>query len=88
MLASLREAETSVETSARVGLTVSRKVGNAVVRNRVKRRLRDWFRHSSVRTKTYVDYVVIARPSAASLQGAPLRQELDDLCNRAAGSLA
>ena len=69
-----------------MGLTVSRKVGNAVVRNRVKRRLREWFRHSSARAAGPVDWVVIARPPAAALPSEALCSELDGLCSRVMGS--
>lgn len=54
----------SALTHGRLGLTVSRRVGNAVVRNRVKRLVREWFRtHGWV--KPGQDVVVVARPSAA-----------------------
>ncbi len=49
----------------RVGLTVSRKVGNAVTRNRVKRWLREVWRHHRDALPDSVDVVLIARPSAA-----------------------
>jgi ribonuclease P protein component len=49
---------------ARVGLTVSRKVGGSVVRNQVRRRLREAFRRTRHRLPL-VDLVCIARPSAA-----------------------
>ena len=48
---------------ARIGLTVSSKVGGAVVRNRVKRWLREAFRNIA-RELPAVDLVVIARSSA------------------------
>lgn len=48
---------------ARVGLTVSGKVGGAAVRNRVKRRLREAVRHE-LSALPAVDLVVVARPSA------------------------
>ncbi|MGH0029163.1 MAG: ribonuclease P protein component [Myxococcota bacterium] len=52
---------------ARLGLTVSRKVGNAVVRNRVKRRVREWFRHEGRAVAEGLDIVVIARREAAEM---------------------
>ena len=53
------------ETS-RVGLTVSKKVGNSVVRNRVKRWLREGVRHERHRLPGRVDVVLIAHPEAAT----------------------
>ncbi|MGZ3410467.1 MAG: ribonuclease P protein component [Xanthobacteraceae bacterium] len=52
----------------RVGFTVSKKVGNAVERNRVRRRLREVVRRSaSDRLKTGCDYVLIGRRAAIAL---------------------
>ena len=50
---------------ARVGFTVSRKVGNAVERNRVRRRLRDVVRRTSGRRmRLGTDYVLVGRRAA------------------------
>jgi len=71
VLVALRAAELWDEApiNARLGVTVSRKVGNAVVRNRVKRRIREWFRSFRCRIGSSVDLVVIARDAAARLSG-------------------
>ncbi|HMK71689.1 MAG TPA: ribonuclease P protein component [Myxococcaceae bacterium] len=63
----------STGTPARLGLTVSTKVGNAVVRARVKRQLREAFRAQRAACPA-VDLVVIARPEAARASGPELRQ--------------
>ena len=48
----------------RLGITVTKKVGNAVVRNRIKRMLREWLRtHGWVPTGW--DMVLVAKDSAA-----------------------
>jgi len=49
----------------RVGLSVSKKVGNAVTRNRIKRFLRQSFLEIKDELRKDMDYVVIARKQAA-----------------------
>jgi ribonuclease P protein component len=48
--------------TSRLGVTVSSRVGNAVVRNRVKRLVRDIFRNRRLSLPAIVDVVVIASP--------------------------
>src|SRR5436190_6469020 len=60
---------------ARFGFTVSKKVGNAVERNRVRRRLREMVRISAVAARAGHDYVVIGRRAALT---APFAQMLED----------
>jgi ribonuclease P protein component len=52
--------------AARLGLTVSSKVGNAVTRNRIRRQLREWFRTHIEQLPKGHDVVIIARSSAAT----------------------
>ncbi len=51
----------------RLGLSVSRRVGGAVERNRVKRVLREAFWEEAERLPAGSDYVVVARPDARGL---------------------
>lgn len=67
---------------SRIGYTVSRRVGNAVVRNRVRRRLKEIIRLCAGGLVPQVDYVVIAFPTAAKQSYAALREELLCLLKR------
>ncbi len=49
----------------RLGVTVGSKVGKAVCRNRVRRRLREIYRLNEARFRTGWDIVVVARAKAA-----------------------
>lgn len=60
--------------SARIGYTVSKKVGNAVIRNRVKRRLRS--AAGAILTHEAATMVLIGRPGA---QNIPFKILLKDL---------
>jgi ribonuclease P protein component len=68
--------------SPRLGLAVSRRVGNAVARNRVKRRVREWFRRERASLPPSTDWVVIARAGAAELDAQEVARELSELASR------
>ena len=73
-------------TWPRLGLSVSRKIGRAVIRNRWKRRLREAFRLSRERLPAGIDLVVIARPAEEPEFGR-LRESLIELATRIANKL-
>ena len=67
----------------RVGFTVSRKVGNAVARNRVRRRLREIARMVFPdQARPDLDYVLVGRQAALSRDFAAMRQELIEALKR------
>ena len=61
--------------SARMGVTVSKKIGCAVVRNRVKRFLREIFRHDRMLLPP-VDVNIIARRESAVMDYSDVRREI------------
>lgn len=71
-------------SSTRVGLTVSGRVGNAVVRNRIRRHLREWYRKHRALLPKGLDLVVIARNSAAQADGPALARALESLVRKLA----
>lgn len=68
---------------ARVGFIVGKRVGGAVLRNRVRRRLREVMRRRLRAVAPGWDLVVIARPAAARATSADLASELVTLLARA-----
>ena len=73
----------STTSTGRVGLTVTKRIGNAVTRNRIKRSAREW-----LRTHGWVpaghDVVFIAKETAAAHDGAELGADLGRLTSKMA----
>ena len=67
---------------SRLGMAVSRKVGGAVARNRVRRRVREYFRlHRSAFARP-VDLVVVAYKGAAEMSGQAVWREMSRMLTR------
>jgi len=67
--------------SNRYGFAVGKRLGGAVIRNRVKRRLREGTRHTKV--KVGWDIVIIARQNAARSDYHRLKRALEELLAQA-----
>ncbi|HKV84068.1 MAG TPA: ribonuclease P protein component [Ktedonobacterales bacterium] len=76
-------AHAEAKPPVRVGFIVSKRVGGAVVRNRVKRRLREGVRARLTTLAPGWDIVVNARPAAATAEYGALTAELGALFERA-----
>ena len=60
----------------RLGVIVSKKIGNAVVRNQAKRKIREIFRHIKNRIEPAMDVVVISGKDLVSLAGSVLEKKI------------
>ena len=63
----------------RLGITVSKKIGNAVTRNKVKRLIREYFRLHKALFPEGCDVVVSARKNAGDLDFWKITRELGDV---------
>ena len=66
----------------RVGITVSKKLGHAVVRNRVRRRIREVYRLNEHRFAHGWDIVVVARTKAIHTDFEKLTQQYLSACEK------
>jgi ribonuclease P protein component len=58
---------TEARDGSRIGITVSKAVGNAVVRNRLRRRVKAILDRSAFGSPPFRDMILIARPGAGEL---------------------
>ena len=71
---------------SRLGLAVSKRIGSAVVRNRVKRRLREVFRRHKDLLDPHCDIVVVARSAAANAPASVYTEQYCGLLRRRGGT--
>ena len=70
------------EGASRLGVTVSRKLGHAVVRNRVRRRLREIYRLHEAELLPGTDMVVVARGRSVDAAYRKLEEDFLSCCRR------
>ncbi len=75
--------EKEESTGFRAGFVTSKRVGGAVVRNRVRRRLREMVRRNQRALRSGIWIVLIARPAAAEASYSALEDEWLRLAKRA-----
>ena len=68
----------------RLGISVSKKVGNAVTRNRIRRLLKEVVRslRQEIEIKQHVDLIIIARQQAANMDYNDFMRSVKDLLNK------
>ena len=68
----------------RIGITISKKVGNAVERNRIKRITREYFRHNKENISGPKDINIIAKKGLTTLSNRQIIEKLDKLFTKIA----
>jgi len=66
----------------RLGVVASKRVGKAVSRNRVKRLIKESFRHHVDGLESTGEFVIVARPRAASCSYDEISRAVEELLKR------
>lgn len=72
----------SGRAGVRLGISVSRKVGNAVCRNRIKRWIREFFRNHRAVIAVETDLSVVVKPGAGQLEHAAIDHQFREALQR------
>lgn len=67
----------------RVGISASKKIGNAVVRNRMRRLVKEIVRHMEGQIVPYVDFILIVRKPAVTMSYAELERSIKHVLRKA-----
>ena len=70
-----------LENSIGIGYTASKKIGNAVKRNKAKRIMRELAKKILIKGKTNTYYVLIAKTSILDIKFKDLLEELENITN-------
>jgi ribonuclease P protein component len=63
----------------RLGITITKRVGNAVIRNQIKRYVREYYRHQRHTIQNGTDINIIAKKQASGIPGIEAQMSLQDL---------
>jgi len=70
------------QTHFRIGISVGKKIGNAVTRNRIKRYIREAFNQLEEKIKPETDIIIIARNPAVHLSCKQMKKSVVHLLNK------
>ncbi|MCO7175270.1 ribonuclease P protein component [Sporolactobacillus kofuensis] len=68
---------------SRLGLSVSKKMGNAVMRNHIKRYIKAIFREFSDRLEVGNDYIIISRKPVSTMSHVEMQKSLEHVLKKA-----
>jgi ribonuclease P protein component len=68
---------------SRLGLSVSKKMGNAVMRNHIKRYIKEIFREFADRLEVGNDYIIISRKPVSTMTHQEMRKSLEHVLKKA-----